>query len=379
MQKANQQKTWLEVSKDNLLFNLEQFRKRVGDRVKIMGVVKSNAYGHGIEQTAEIIQDKVDCFGVDSIDEAFHINTNKKYTLILGYTLIERLDEVVQNGFHQVVANIETLDKLDQITKKLEKESYIHLKIETGTSRQGIFESDLDKFLEYFKNNEKLILAGVSTHFANIEDTTDHSYAEGQLAKYKSAIEKIGKVASTNFIRHTACSAAAVLFPETYFDMVRLGISMYGMWSSRETQVSATQMGIEIELKPALTWKTKIAHLKMLSAGTSVSYGCTEKLSSDSKVAVLPIGYWDGYDRGLSSIGNALVGGKRCRVIGRVCMNMIVIDVDHVKDVKLEDEVVLLGKQGSEEITADEIAFKLDTINYEITTRINQNIKRIVI
>jgi len=379
VQKANQQKTWLEVSKDNLLFNLEQFRKRVGDRVKIMGVVKSNAYGHGIEQTAEIIQDKVDCFGVDSIDEAFHINTNKKYTLILGYTLIERLDEVVQNGFHQVVANIETLDKLDQITKKLEKESYIHLKIETGTSRQGIFESDLDKFLEYFKNNEKLILAGVSTHFANIEDTTDHSYAEGQLAKYKSAIEKIGKVASTNFIRHTACSAAAVLFPETYFDMVRLGISMYGMWSSRETQVSATQMGIEIELKPALTWKTKIAHLKMLSAGTSVSYGCTEKLSSDSKVAVLPIGYWDGYDRGLSSIGNALVGGKRCRVIGRVCMNMIVIDVDHVKDVKLEDEVVLLGKQGSEEITADEIAFKLDTINYEITTRINQNIKRIVI
>jgi len=374
-------KTWVEINKQNLLYNLEQFRKRIDKNVFLTAVVKANAYGHGLEQVAQIVNEKADWFAVDSVDEALILKKQgiDKPILILGYTVFDRLHEVVENNFHQVVANLETIQKLDQLTKEKGSEVNVHLKIETGTSRQGIFEKDLDKFIEYFLNNKLLKLAGASTHYANIEDTTDHTFAQSQLEKYNKAIEKIKKAGFTDFVKHTACSAAGVLFPKTHFDLVRIGISMYGMWSSKETQASAKQKGIEFNLKPALTWKTKIAHIKELPAGATVSYGCTEKLSAKTKVAVLPVGYWDGFDRGLSSVGNVLVHGTRCKVLGRVCMNMVVIDVNHLADVKLEDEVVLLGKQGSEEISAEEIAQKCNTINYEVVTRINSGIARIIV
>ena len=377
-----QPKTWVEISQANLIHNIDQFRQRVGSEVKIAGVIKSNAYGHGLIEVAQVVQSRVDWLAVDSVDEALRLHTTYNFQLtipiiILGYTLLENLEQIVVNGFHQVVANYETLEKLAEVSSRLQKPTFVHLKIETGTSRQGIWQNDLDKYLDLISQNTFLKLAGVSTHFANIEDTTDHSYAEKQLENFKQAVSYIESKGFTNFIKHTACSAATVLFPQTYFDMVRVGISMYGMWSSTETQVSAMQKGINIDIRPALTWKTKVAHLKTLPAGASVSYGCTEKLTSETKVAVLPIGYWDGFDRGLSSVGNVLIRGQRCRVIGRVCMNMIVIDVNHISDIKLEDEVVLLGKQASETITAEEIARKIGTINYEVTTRINSLIRRV--
>lgn len=378
------QKTWVEISKENLISNINQFRQRVGEQVKIAGIVKSNAYGHGLGQVSDIIQDQIDWFGVDSVDEALQVSRNlkvesRKPILILGYTIFDRLEDVVDNEFHQVVANIETAKKLKEIAERLNKIAKIHLKIETGTSRQGIFPKDLKQFIELIKSSDNLQLAGVSTHYANIEDTTDSTYAMNQLANYKEAVEYIGNHGLKEFIKHTACSAATVLFPDTYFDMVRVGISMYGMWSSSETEVSAKQKGIELNLKPSLTWKTRIAHIKTLPAGTAVSYGCTEKVTEDTKVAVLPIGYWDGFDRGLSSLGTVLVNGKICRVIGRVCMNMCVIDVNHLPNIKLEDEVVILGEQAGEKVTAEDIASKIQTINYEVTTRINPLIERKIV
>ena len=161
--------------------------------------------------------------------------------------------------------------------------------------------------------------------------------------------------------------------------MIRLGISLYGLWSSDATKVSARQIGLtNFVLKPCLTWKTRIAQIKDLPAGTNVGYGCTEKVNVSTKIAILPVGYWDGYDRGLSSVGNVLICGQRCRVLGRVCMNMTIVDVSHVEHVQLEDEVVLLGQQGREEITAEEMARKCQTINYEVVTRINPVIKRVI-
>jgi alanine racemase len=374
-------KTHIEINSENILHNYDQFKNRIGDNVKLMPILKSNAYGHGLIEVGKILNGKADWFGVDSIDEAVSLKKEgiNKPILILGYTLIDRLKEVVDNGFHQVVANVETLENLDYISKAENKQSFIHLKIETGTSRQGIMPNDIDKYLNIILANEKLKLAGVSTHYANIEDTTDHSYAEMQLEKYVETVRYIENKGFSDFIRHTACSAAAIIFPETHFDLVRVGISMYGLWSSDATKVSAKQKDVTIDLKPALTWKTKVAHIKKLPAGTCVSYGCTEKLPTDSKIAVLPIGYWDGFDRGLSSVGNVLINGYRCKVIGRVCMNMTVVDVTHVEDIKLEDEVILIGSQYDETITADDLASKLNTINYEVVTRINPLIKRIII
>ncbi len=377
----NKQRTWLEISQENLIHNIKQFRKRVGDKVKIAGVIKSNAYGHGLIEVAQCIQSEVDWLAVDSVSEALQINQlklNQRIVLVLGYTLLERLEEVVENGFHQVVTNLETLEKLNEIVNLKNKKAFIHLKIETGTSRQGIWQENLDEYLEIILQNNNLVLAGVSTHFANIEDTTDYSFAAEQLEKFQLAVDYIEKKGFADFLKHTACSAAAIIFPETHFDMIRLGISMYGLWSSSETKVSAKQKGIMIDLKPVLTWKTKIAHIKELSAGSTVSYGRTEKINVKTKVAILPIGYWDGYDRGLSSLGLVLINGQKCRVLGRVCMNMCVIDINHLENVKLENEVVLLGEQMGERITAEELAQKINTINYEVVTRINPKIKRVI-
>ena len=372
-----QPKTWVEINQENLLFNIDQFRQRIGDKVKFCAVIKSDAYGHGAKQIATLSASKVDYFAVDSIEEAMEIKdvVNNKPILILGYTLLENLSIVAENNFHQVVANIETLEKITE----LDLEINIHLKIETGTSRQGILPEKIESFIALFKNNSKLKLAGVSTHFANIEDTTDSSFAMGQLEKYKQAIQIFEKNGYNNIIKHTASSAAAIVYPETYFDLVRVGIGLYGLWSSPQTLVSANQNNVNFELKPVLSWKTKVAHVKTIPKGSYVSYGCTERMEKDTKVVVLPIGYRDGFDRRFSSIGTVLINGTRCKLIGRVCMNMVIVNVDHLDNVKLEDEVILIGTQNGETITADEIASKIGTINYEIVTRINNKIKKIIL
>ena len=297
----------------------------------------------------------------------------------MGYTTQNRLADLLKYDLNQIVSNIETLRELDFLTKKSVQNAKIHLKVEIGTSRQGILIDNIGEYLELLKSNPKLTLAGLSTHYANIEDTTDHSFAEEQLQRFKAIDQIISSAGFTGYIRHTACSAAAILFDETYFDMVRVGIGLYGLWPSSETRVSAKQKGVEMDLRPVLTWKTRIAHIKELPEGSVVSYGCTEKLTARTKIAILPIGYFDGCDRGLSSIGNVLVHGKRCKILGRICMDMTVIDINNIPDVKLEDEVVLLGKQGSEIIGAEEIAKKINTINYEVVTRINPLIKRIIV
>lgn len=374
-------KTWIEISKKALQNNISQFQKLIGNKVKLMAVVKANAYGHGLVEVAKVAKiSGADWFGVDSIDEAIEMRKTgiKAPILIMGYTLLSRLKDVIKYDFRQVVYNRETVEILAKQARKNKKVS-IHLKIETGTSRQGLEKEELLELAKFIKKHPQIEIEGIYTHYANIEDTTDHSYAQQQLTRFREAVNLLEKNNIKIPIKHTACSAAVILFPETYFDMVRLGISMYGLWPSKETFVSAQEKKRKMKLEPILTWKTKIAQIKQVRAGTSVSYGLTERVSQDSKIVVLPIGYWDGYDRKLSGIANVLIQGKRCKVLGRVCMNMIIADVSHVPNVKLEDEVVILGKQAGEQITAEELAQKIGTINYEVVARINPLIPRIVV
>ena len=284
-----------------------------------------------------------------------------------------------------MVYNKETIKRFGSLASKSFKNKInVHLKVETGTSRQGLEKEKLLELAKFIKKYSQIEIEGIYTHYANIEDTTNHSYAQQQLKRFKEAVELLEKNNIKIPMKHTACSAEVILFPKTYFNIVRLGISTYGLWPSKETFVSAQDKNRKINLEPALTWKTRIAQIKDIKAGTPISYGLTEKISQASKVAILPIGYWDGYDRKLSSIGNVLIKGKRCKVLGRVCMNMIIVDISYLasfgkrEGVKLEDEVVLLGKQGKEEITADELAQKIGTINYEVVARINPLIPRVV-
>ncbi|OIO52771.1 alanine racemase [Candidatus Uhrbacteria bacterium CG_4_10_14_0_8_um_filter_58_22] len=370
-------KSWVEISSSALASNVRELKRLAGDTA-LMAVVKSNAYGHGIRQTVRAVCRQADWFGVDSLGEAETVKEaeSKKPILILGFTPHQSLGSVVKKGFSQVVYGRQTVDLLNRHATK-RRPAKIHVKVETGTSRQGINVEDLPSFLRHVSRQPNLTVEGLSTHFANVEDTVDSTYAFLQLKRFKEAARIVERLGKRPPILHVACSAAAIIYPETHFDLVRTGISLYGLWSSKITKGAAADRGIDILLKPALTWKTMVAQVKKLRAGTPVSYGLTEKVRRDSIVAVVPIGYWDGFDRGQSSIGNVLIHGSRAKVLGRVCMNMTVVDVTDIRCVKEEDEVVLIGKQGKEEISAEEFADRINTVNYEAVTRINPLLPRI--
>ena len=373
-------KTWVEISAGTLRANAKALRMSIGPRVLLMGVVKSNAYGHDAKIVVSTLSADVDWFGVDSLKEAENIREygSKKPILILGYTPKEDLKHVVRGGFSQVCYTRKAVKTLSlSATKRYPAK--VHIKIETGTSRQGLHVYDLPAFLRYIKGLPHVHIEGVSTHFANIEDTKDNTYAMKQLAHFNDAKSVFESLSAEPAIYHTACSAAAILHPETHFGMVRAGIALYGLWPSQETMDAANAGGRAVKLRPALTWKTMIAQVKPLKKGAPVSYGLTETVKRHSRVAVLPVGYFDGYDRHLSSSGEVLIRGKRAKVLGRVCMNMIIVDVTDIPSAKEDDEVVLIGKQGKETISAEEIAERIDTINYEVVTRINPLLPRITV
>lgn len=379
------EKTWVEISEKNILHNIKSLRNLLDPNVKFMAILKSNAYGHGLGRMNKICVQSglVDFFGVDSIDEALLLRKlgNKKPILVLGYVPFERIGECMENDISVAAYNFELLKYLnnvetEQCSVSTKKRLKIHIKVETGTSRQGIEGKELVDFIKHTRKNPHIMIEGIYTHFANIEDTADPSYAFLQLKKFNENLKKINFNHDT--LKHCAASAAIINHKATHFDMVRAGISMYGYWPSQETKAVAHQNKVDLELKPALTWKTRIAQIKNIKANTPVSYGLTERVKRNSRIAILPIGYWDGYDRGLSSFGEVLISGRRAKVLGRVCMNMTIIDITDIAQANLFDEVVLLGRQKNDHITAEDVANKLGTINYEVITRVNPIIKRII-
>jgi len=223
-------------------------------------------------------------------------------------------------------------------------------------------------------------IAAVATHFADVEDTTDHAYARRQLATFREGLAALREEGLPNLKGDIANSAATILWPEAHVDMVRVGISAYGMWPSTETFVSAALTHRDrVVLRPALTWKTRVAQVKTVPAGKYVGYGRTYRTTHDTRIAVLPVGYYDGYDRRLSGAAYVLVRGMRAQVRGRVCMNMVMVDVGDVPGVRAGDEVVLIGRSGDDAVTAEQFASWAGTINYEVTTRIAESVPRIAV
>lgn len=371
----------VEVSGSALQHNFKELKKLVPRNVKILSVVKGNAYGHGIEIVSKILDAAgTDWFGVDNLDEALILRSTgvRKPILILGYIPLADLKEVVEQDISFVVYNEETIRKLQSIKGKRAK---VHLKVETGTNRQGI---QPDKVLRLGnlikKDSAKIVVEGISTHFANIEDTLDPSFARQQLSLFEKTIKLLAKNGINPPLKHTAATAATILYKETHFNMVRVGIGLYGLWPSRETQIAANITNKKnVRLLPVLTWKTKVAQVKEIKPGESVGYGRTWFASRPSKIAILPVGYYDGVDRKLSTNGRVLIKGKFAPIVGRVAMNMMVVDVADIKSVKPEDEAVLIGRQGKNEITAEEVATRIGTINYEIISRINPFIPRVIV
>lgn len=368
-------KTWLEISKTNLAHNAKEALQRLAPQTKLLAVVKANAYGHGMTLVADALSAKIRAdrlwFGVDSTEEGIALRKHgiRAPILVLGYTPLDDLALATRFRLDLTVYNLETVKRL--------KLGRIHIKLETGTTRQGVGERDALAIAQLASHKPGIKLVGLSTHYANIEDTTDHRYAAMQLKRFCSAADALERAGFKIPIRHTAATAATILFPDTHFNLVRFGLGLYGLWPSKETKVSsyASKEGSPA-LKSALIWKSVVAQIKKVPSGAPVSYGLTERVHRASRVVVVPVGYSDGYPRALSSVGTVLIRGKRAKVLGRVCMNMMLVDTTDISGVRLEDEVVLLGQQGQDEITADELAAKVGTINYEIVARISPHLLR---
>ena len=374
---------WVEVDAAAIAHNIGEFRRRLDPNTRLGAVVKSNAYGHGLLEVARVArQAGADWLCVNSLDEAVGLREggHDAPILIMGHVPLADLGDVVEHDLRPVVYNLETLDRLDSLAAKLDKRVPVHLKLETGTHRQGVARGDLSPFVDRIRGSERLELEGLATHFANIEDTTDHTFAESQIDLFDSVRQELSGSRGDVPIHHTACSAAAILFTRTHMDLARIGISLYGLWPSRETYVSCSERGkLSLDLRPALTWKTRVVQVKHVGEGKFVGYGCAYRTTRPSRIAVLPIGYFEGYDRGLSGVAHVLVGGKRALVRGRICMNICMVDVTDIDGVGLEDEVVLLGAQGEERVSAEHLADWCGTISYEIVSRIHPSLPRVVV
>lgn len=348
-------RTWIEIDKQALLFNFSYFQK-IAHGAEVMAVIKSNAYGHGLVTIAKLLsaRSKKLWLGVDSITEALRLRREgiKNPILVLGYTLPERLFEAALKNISVTISNFESLrDYL-----KLRRRPKFHIKIETGMNRLGFQEADWEKLVSLLKKHS-LKPEGIYSHLAEPPDIT---YSKKQIRVFRRALTLFESNGISIQFKHLAKTEGILMFPEVRFTMVRLGIGLYGYTPDRKTS-----------LKPVMAWKTIVAEVKKVKKGELIGYGLTERFKKDSIIAVLPIGYWHGYDRKLSSKGEVLIKGKRARVVGRVCMDMIMVDVTDIPRVRARDEVVLLGRQGREEISGHEVAHTIGTTVYEVITRIN--------
>ncbi len=376
---------WVELSQRSLKYNIHSLATLAGPKRTLAVSVKANAYGHGLPEVVSLLTQypEVDYLTVHSLAEAVACRENgwTKAIMVLGPILLQELDAVLTLNLEPMIFNRQTLAQLGKLGDKAGVPIRTHLKLETGTGRQGITEKELPGFSKIYKKYSSLGAPyGAAMHFANIEDTTNHEYAELQLQRFLNMLKLLQQLGITPQIRHTACSAALILFEKTRFELVRPGIAVYGHWPSKETYLSYYLKGGKNNLfKPVLSWKCRITQIKKLPADSFIGYGCTYRTTSPTRLAVLPVGYFDGYDRGLSNLAYVLINGKRAPIRGRVCMNLMMADITDIPGVKLFDEVVLIGQSGDEEITAEQVAGWAGTINYEILARISPQVPKIVI
>ncbi|HQR30269.1 MAG TPA: alanine racemase, partial [Anaeromyxobacteraceae bacterium] len=367
--------TWLELDLGALAANARAFQGRLGG-ARFAAVVKSEAYGHGVALVAPAaLRAGASWLAVWGANEGLPLRRlvgSDVPILCLGHTPPQDFEEAVAADLRLTLYDPTVIPLLARAARAQGRTARVHLKLETGTHRQGLEADDAVTLARVAAAEKGVLLEGISTHFADIEDTTDHGYAESQLAAFTEGVERVSAVGVRPAVRHTACSAAAILFPRTHFDMARVGIGLYGLWPSRETLVSARERGLAgFALSPVMSWRALVAQVKDVPPGGYVGYGRTWRAPRRTRIAVIPVGYFEGYSRALSSRAHVLLRGHRAPVLGRICMNMFMVDVTDVPGAAAGDVVTLLGRDGDETVTAEALAGWAGTIHYEITTRVN--------
>lgn len=354
-----------------------------GDRLFAV-CVKANAYGHGMPEMVSLLTEipGVDYLTVHSADEARVCRAYgwTKEIIVLGPLSPWEVGDLFEYNLQPTVVSKTVLERIGKECEKRNQSARVHLKLETGTNRQGITENEIEQFAVVFKKYKQLSRPfGLSTHFANIEDTTNHEYAQSQLKEFNRLAGLFNKAGLKPTIRHTACSAALVLFDKTKFDLVRPGISIYGHWPSKETHLSYRLTGGENDIfHPVMSWRARITQIKKVPADSFVGYGCTYRTTSVARLAIIPVGYYDGYSRALSNQAYVLIKGKRAPVRGRVCMNLIMVDISDIKGIKLGEIATLIGTDNGQTLSAEQLADWSGTINYEILARISPETTRVI-
>jgi len=361
--------TCAEIDLNAISHNLHQIKNKVRP-AGVLAVVKDNAYGHGAVEVARIATGiSVQMLGVAMVEEAVELRCAgiDLPILMLCCILPEQAEEVVLHDITQTVCELSICTALSREAVRTNKQAKIHVKIDTGMGRIGVQCDKAAQLIESIAQLPGLTVEGISTHFASAD--TDEDFTNLQLERFNSVISHLNDAGIRIPLKHAANSAAVLGLPHACFDMVRPGLMIYGLYPSESSG--------EIQLKPALSLKTRIVHLKELPAGWSISYGRTHTTEKPSVIASLAIGYGHGYNRKLSNTGEAIIRGVKAPIVGTVCMDQCLCDVTHIPEASVGDEAVLIGKQGGEEITADEVAQKVGTISYEILCSINARVPRI--
>lgn len=372
-------RTWIEVDRKAIKKNIASIKRVLGPKVKFMAVVKSNAYGHGLSDFArEVATSKVDWLGVDSAVEGLTLRKEGIHTpiLVLGYTLPGRVEMALRAGLSLTASHLDALKDIANTAKRLGVQARVHIKVDTGMHRQGFLEGERPALFAFLQKHRREILAeGLYTHFAAAKDPKDRKYTTIQIKEFDKWVEAM-RAAGFSPIMHASATGGAMIFPEAHYDMVRIGIGLYGLYPSVQVRTHAHK---RIPLAPPLAWKGIVSEIKKLPKGSYIGYDLTEHLKRASIIAICPVGYWHGYPRALSGKGSVSIRGKKVCVLGRVSMDMLVLDVTNVPGVKIGDEVVLLGGTGKGQVDIADTAALAGTTGYELLTRLNPRMKRFYI
>ncbi|MEA1900871.1 MAG: alanine racemase [Thermodesulfobacteriota bacterium] len=367
---------WAEVDLKAIAHNIRELRRITNPKARFMAIVKANAYGHGIIEVArQSLENGAEALGVANIEEGIQLRKAgiNAPVLIFGYASPVHAKKLIEFDLTQTVYSYEISRALSEAVAAYGKKIKVHIKVDTGMGRLGLLREITDSSVSEVESISRLPmleLEGIYTHFATA-DKSDRSYAGKQFEIFMDFLNLLRIAGLEIPITHAANSAAIINMPETHLDMVRAGISIYGLYTSEEMDRSI------IKLKPAMELKTRIIHLKKVPAGFKVSYGTTYETEKPTTIATVSIGYADGLNRLLSSKGRMLVCGHSAPIVGRICMDLTMLDVGNIPEIAIGEEVVVFGRQGNALISVDEIASTINTINYEVVSTIMERVPRI--
>ncbi len=358
-------RTWIEIDLQAIVANATAIKSHTGTR--LIAVIKADAYGHGAVRVAQALHEIADMFAIATVAEGIELRNAgiRKPIFVLFSPLPELAAEIVAHQLIPAIDNWQLAQRLNEIEPVGALSNHaVHVDINTGMHRSGVHWTEAKAFLDRLKTLNQLEIKGIFTHFATA-DEADKSYAYLQLERFSTVYCRRARPGA--IMVHAANSAATLTIPEARFDAVRPGLSLYGIYPSTEKP---------IPLQPALTWKARVGWVGWIEAGEGVSYGLTYRAANRTRIATLQVGYGDGYPRALSNRAHVLINGKRRPIIGRICMDVTLIQLKPSDDVSIGDEAVLIGKQGDAEIGIDEVAARADTISYHILTQISRRVAR---